>query len=71
MKRIKTFIAAAMIAIAGVNLANAQSLSDILGKLGNMTGNKENTEQSTGSGSGLGGTLGNILEGVFSSPICR
>ncbi|MDE5807246.1 MAG: DUF4923 family protein [Muribaculaceae bacterium] len=67
MKRTKTLIAASMLTLAGVNMANAQSLSDILGKLGNMTGNKENTEQSTGSGSGLGGTLGNILEGVFSS----
>lgn len=71
MKKIKVIIMAAAIAAAGVNTSNAQSLSDILGKLGNMTGTSQssNTEEKSGasSSSGLGGTLGNLLEGVFSS----
>lgn len=71
MKKIKAIILAAVIAAAGVNTANAQSLSDILGKLGNMTGTSQsnNTEEKSGSSSssGLGGALGNLLEGVFSS----
>ncbi|MDE6717576.1 MAG: DUF4923 family protein [Muribaculaceae bacterium] len=65
MKGIKTVIAAILIAVAGVNMANAQSLSDILGKLGNVTG--QGNGSSSSSSSGLGGTLGNLLEGVFSS----
>lgn len=63
---------AAAIAAAGVNTANAQSLSDILGKIAGKTGSTQSTttEETTGSSSstsGLGGALGNLLEGVFSS----
>ncbi|MDE6409134.1 MAG: DUF4923 family protein [Muribaculaceae bacterium] len=67
MKRIKTIIVALLVIISGANMANAQSLSDILGKISNATGNKENKSSDNKSGSGLGGTLGNLLEGVFSS----
>lgn len=70
MKRIKTILVALFVAAAGLNMASAQSLSDILGKIGNVTGQqKTETESESGDkgGSGLGGTLGNLLEGVFSS----
>lgn len=67
MKRIQTIIAAVFVVILGANMANAQSLSDILGKLGNATSSSQSSSSDSSSGSGLGGTLGNLLEGVFSS----
>lgn len=67
MKRIQTIIAAVFVVILGANMANAQSLSDILGKLGNATSSSQSSSSESSSGSGLGGTLGNLLEGVFSS----
>ena len=67
MKRIKTIIAAVFVVLLGANMANAQSLSDILGKLGNATSSSQSSSSESSSGSGLGGTLGNLLEGVFSS----
>lgn len=65
MKRIKTILVALLVIVAGVNVANAQSLDDVLGKIGQMTGNKNSSDDN--SSNGLGGTLGNILDGVFSS----
>ncbi|MBD5386563.1 DUF4923 family protein [bacterium] len=67
MKRIQTIIAAVFVVLLGANMANAQSLSDILGKLGNATSSSQSSSSDSSSGSGLGGTLGNLLEGVFSS----
>ena len=67
MKRIQTIIAAVFVVLLGANMANAQSLSDILGKLGNATSSSQSSSSESSSGSGLGGTLGNLLEGVFSS----
>ena len=67
MKKIQTIIAAVFVVLLGANMANAQSLSDILGKLGNATSSSQSSSSDSSSGSGLGGTLGNLLEGVFSS----
>lgn len=67
MKRIKSIVIAMLVLLSGVNLANAQSLSDIVGKLSNSVGNQQETSQNSNSNSGLGGALGNLLEGVFSS----
>ena len=67
MKKIQTIIAAVFVVLLGANMANAQSLSDILGKLGNATSSSQSSSSESSSGSGLGGTLGNLLEGVFSS----
>lgn len=67
MKRIKSIVIAMLVLLSGVNLANAQSLSDIVGKLSNSVGNQQETNQNSNSNSGLGGALGNLLEGVFSS----
>lgn len=54
MKTLKSlFIAAALLLAAAT--AQAQSLGDILGGLGNSSGNQ----------SGLGGTIGNVLSGIF------
>ena len=67
MKKIQTIIAAVFVVLLGANMANAQSLSDILDKLGNATSSSQSSSSESSSGSGLGGTLGNLLEGVFSS----
>ncbi len=68
MKKIKSIIVALFVVMAGVNVANAQSLSDIVGKITNATsGNQQNSSNEDNNNSGLGGTLGNLLEGVFSS----
>lgn len=53
MKNFRTYLVFAILLLGCSNLTNAQSLKDILGKLG--------------SGSNATSTIGNILEGVFSS----
>ncbi|MBD5237340.1 MAG: DUF4923 family protein [Bacteroidales bacterium] len=64
MKKIKFLLASMLILVAGTNFANAQSISDLLNKIGN----KQTTDTTASkSSSGIGGTLGNLLEGVFSS----
>lgn len=70
MKKIKTLLLVAILSLTGINYANAQSLSDILGKLGNLSGQNDSNESDNSdqqSNSGLGGILGGMLEGVFSS----
>lgn len=67
MKNLKKIILALLVVFSGVNMANAQSLSDILGKISNATGTQQNSSSGNNSSSGIGGTLGNLLEGVFSS----
>lgn len=64
MKKLKMILLAVLVA-AGCNLAPAQSLSDILGKIGQAAG--KGSSSGSSSGSGIGGTLGNLLEGVFST----
>ncbi len=54
MKKLKTLFVAVAILMAGAT-AQAQSLGDILGGLGNSSGQQ----------SGLGGTIGNVLSGIF------
>lgn len=65
MKKFRVILASLLVLAAGVNVASAQSLSDILGKIGSAVGKSSSSDK--GSGSNLGGTLGNLLEGVFSS----
>ncbi len=61
MNRLKAILTVAFLLLAGVNLTNAQSLGDLLGKLGG-------TSQGSGSQNNNGGNiLTNLLEGVFSS----
>lgn len=70
MKIFKLIIPALLLIMTGSNVANAQSLQDLLGKLAGKTGQAADSTSNAGSsssGSGLGGTLTNILEGVFSS----
>lgn len=60
MKKFKLYFFSLLALFAGVNSSNAQSISDILGKIGQSAKGDNNS-------SGISGTLGNILEGVFSS----
>lgn len=61
MKLLRKFVLAAAVLLAGANVANAQSLSDLLGKLKGGS-NTENT--SDANNNSTGSTLGNILNGV-------
>ncbi len=68
MKKTAFIIAAFMLLFAGASTASAQSLSDILNKIGNAAKQGQSSgSENSGSNSGLGGTLGNLIEGVFSS----
>lgn len=68
MKKKAFILAALMLLFAGTGVASAQSLSDILGKIGNAAKQGQSSgSDNSGNKSGLGGTLGNLIEGVFSS----
>ena len=54
MKLLRKLVLAAAVITAFANVANAQSLSDLLGKI----------KGNSGSGSDSGSTIGNILNGV-------
>lgn len=60
MKNFKLYFFTLLVLFVGSNYSNAQSISDILGKIGQSVKGDNNS-------SGISGTLGNILEGVFSS----
>lgn len=65
MKKFRIILSSLLMLALGANMASAQSLSDILGKIGSAVGKSSSDDNSKSSG--LGGTLGNLLEGVFSS----
>ena len=67
MKKIKAILIALLVMTAGVNLANAQSINDILNKMGQKTGSSSDSSSNGKSSSGIGDVLGNVLDGVFSS----
>lgn len=63
MKNLKFIIPALIMLFGSVNMANAQSIGDLLNKLGNAA--SQTGKGSSGSESG--NTITNLLEGLFSS----
>lgn len=62
MKLLKKIALIAALLFGSTNMTNAQSLSDILSKLGGSS-----TNGNSSSGSSTSSTLGNLIEGIFSS----